>query len=148
VVWWHPLPTPAQVVLILAGVELFFFIVDSMGLCFGFMLTSVDDTWMFYLLPSRAYTDSRPFLPLTLPHKEGGWGCTSSWEATQLARLTPTDQRDIPCHKISCSAYKAGGIKRKGQRSELWCLPSQVTFTCGGGLLSWRLLNTCLSMSK
>ena len=75
---------------------------------------SVDNTGMFALLLSSAYTESRPFLLLTPPHQQEGWGCTRTWEGTQLGQLTPTDQRDIPHHMASCSAYKAGGRRRKG----------------------------------
>jgi len=37
----------------------------------------------------------------------------------------PTDQRDIPCHMTSRSAYKAGGRRRKGGdiQSDGVCLP-------------------------
>ena len=75
---------------------------------------SVDNTGMFSLLLSSAYTESRPFLLLTAPHQRGGWGCTRSWEGTQPGQLTPTDQRDIPYRMASCSAYKAGRRRRKG----------------------------------
>ena len=37
---------PRTTVLVLAGVELIFFIVASMGLWFGFVLESVDNTGM------------------------------------------------------------------------------------------------------
>jgi len=39
---------------------------------------SVDNT--VRLLLSSAYTESRPFLLLTLPHQQEGWGWTRSWE--------------------------------------------------------------------
>ena len=63
---------------------------------------SVDNSGMFSLLLSSAYTASRPFLLLTPPHQRVGWGCTRSWEGTQLGQLTPTDKRGIPCHMTSC----------------------------------------------
>ena len=75
------------VVLVLTGVELIFFIVAGMGLSFGFVLETV-------LI----------ILFLTPPHQQAGWGCTRSWEGVQLRQLTPTDQRDIPYHMMSCSA--------------------------------------------
>ena len=102
--------------LVLAGIELIFFIVPSMGLCFGFVPKTVliDNTGMFLLLLSSAYTESRLFLLLTPPHKWVGWGCTRSWEGTQLGQLTPTDQRAIPYHMTSCSAYKAGEEEGRG----------------------------------
>jgi len=57
---------------------------------------NVDDTKMFSLLMSSTYTESRPFLLLTLPHQQMCWGCTRSWDETQQGQLTPPDQRDIP----------------------------------------------------
>ena len=62
--------------LVLAGVEFIFFIVASIGLCFGFVLEAVviDNTGMFSLLLSSAYTELRPFLLLTPPHQRAGWG--------------------------------------------------------------------------
>ena len=67
---------------------------------------------MFSLWLSSAYTESRPFLPLTPPHQRVGSGSTRSWERTQLGQLTPTDQRDIPYHMTSCSVYKLQGAGR------------------------------------
>jgi len=52
----------------------------------------VHDTGMFSLLLSSAYTESRPFLPLTPPHQRGGWGYTRSWEGAQPGQLTPDDE--------------------------------------------------------
>ena len=99
---------------------------------------SIDNTEMFLLLLSSAYIESRPFLLLTPPHQWAGWRCTRRWEGTQPGQLTPADQRDIPYHMASCSAYKAGGKRRRGWHSEWWRLSSQVTITCDEALLSWR----------
>jgi len=74
---------------------------------------SVDNTGMFSLLLSCAYTASRPFLLLTPPHQQVSSGCTRSWEGTQLGQLTPTDENNIPYHTMSCSACKAGERGRK-----------------------------------
>ena len=89
---------------------------------------SVGNTGMFSLLLSSAYTEPRPFLLLPPPHQRGGWGGIRSWEGTQLGQLTPTDQRDIPDHKMSCSAYKAGGRRRKRGvvQSDGICLPKRL----------------------
>jgi len=76
-----------------------------------------------------------------------GWGCTRSWEGTQPGQLTPTDQRNIPYHKTSCSTYKAGGRRRKwGDIGSYGILSSQVTTTSDGAMLSWRWLNTYLEV--
>lgn len=53
----------------------------------------------FQLLLSSAYTESRAFL--SLPRQR-------IWEGAQLGLLTPIDQRDIPDHTASWSAYRAG----------------------------------------
>jgi len=75
---------------------------------------SVDNTGMFWLLLSSAYIEPRPFLLLTPPH-QGDWGCTRSWEGTQLGQLTPTDQRDVLYRMTSCSAMKAVERRRRGE---------------------------------
>jgi len=57
-------------VLVLAGLELIYFIVASMfWICAEH---SADNTGMFSLLLSSVYTQSRPFLLLTPPHQQGG----------------------------------------------------------------------------
>jgi len=51
--------------------------------------------------------------------------CMGSWEGTRPGQLTPSDQRDIPCHMVSCSAYKVDGGEEG--RGDIWsdgvCLP-------------------------
>lgn len=64
--------------------ELTFFIVAGMGWCFGFGLEAVDNSGMFKLLLSSSQQSKMVLLPLTLPHQQGGWECTSSREGTQL----------------------------------------------------------------
>jgi len=117
-------------VLVLAGVELIFFTVASMRLCFGFVLKTVSIIGKSSFLLSSAYTVSRPFLLLTPPHQRVGWGCIRSWEGTQPGQLTPADQRDVPYRRMSCSAYKAEGRRRKGRTLSVMafdgiCLPKQ-----------------------
>lgn len=73
---------------------------------------------MFWLLLSRACPESRPFVLLPSSHQRGDWGYIRNWERTQLGQLSPTDQRDIPDHMISCSIYKAGGRRRKA--GDIW----------------------------
>jgi len=40
--------------------------------------------------------------------------CMGNWEGTQPGQLTTANQRDIPCHMMSCSASKVGGKKKEG----------------------------------
>ena len=104
---------------------------------------------MFLLLLSRACTESRPFLLLTPPHQRAGWGCTRSWEVTWWGQLTPTDQRDILCHMVSCSVQKLGEEGGSGRRHSEWqCLSPQVTVTRDGAPLSRRWLNTGLPLGS
>lgn len=49
----------------MAGIEVIFFLVAGMGLCFGFLLKTVDNTAMFQLPLSRGYTVPRCSLLLT-----------------------------------------------------------------------------------
>ena len=132
-----------SIVLVSAGIELIFFVVAGMGLCFGFVLKTVLII-QFSLLLSSAYTASRPPLLLTPPRHGASWGSTRSWEGTQPGQLAPTDQRDIPHHTASCSAITPGERRRKGGHSEIQHLSSQVTVRRDAALLSWRWLNTCL----
>ena len=111
-------------VLVLAAI--IFFIVASMGLCFGFVLETVLITQGCFSCCWAVPTQSQGlFCFSTPPHQRVGWGCTRSWEGTQLGQLTPTDQRDIPYHMTSWSAYKAGGRRRKGGTFGVmaFCLP-------------------------
>ena len=119
------LPLFLVTVLVLAGTELIFFTVASMGLSWICAGNSADNTGVFQLSLSSACTEPRPSLPRTPPHQRAGWGCTRSWEGTQLGQLTPTDQRDVPHHMASHSAYRAGGRRRKWGhiQSDGVCLP-------------------------
>ena len=112
-------------VLVLAGIELIFFIVASVGLRFGFVLETALVIQACFHYCRAVLRESGPFLLLTPPHQQVGWGCTRSWEGTQLGQLTPTAQRDIPDHMMPCSAYKAGRRRRKRGmfRVMAFCLP-------------------------
>jgi len=65
---------------------------------------SIDNTGIFLLLLSSAYAESRLYLLFTPPHQQAGWGCTGSWDGTQLGQLTPADQNDMLYHMTSYSA--------------------------------------------
>lgn len=64
------------------------------------------------------------------------------WRDT-AGELTPTDQRNIPGHMVSCSACKPGRRRRKGSNSDQWCLSSQVICAGDRSLFSWRWLGIC-----
>lgn len=89
---------------VLAGVEFIFFTLAGMGLCSGFALQSVLIIKDVFVLQSGVCTEKRPFLLFTpsmrglrMHRKLGG----------ETARTT--DPNNIPDHRASCSAYKAGG---------------------------------------
>lgn len=67
--------------------------------CFGFRMRIAH--WCFSWF-SSAHHESRTFQLLMLLSQQGGWECTRSWKGTQLEELTPTSQRDTPCHLTSC----------------------------------------------
>lgn len=97
-------------VLVLSGVELVFPTGCVMGLCFGCALETALITQACFSCCWAVLTQlSRPFLLLTPLHQRGGWGDTNSLEGTQPGQLPATDQRDIPSHMASRSAYKAEG---------------------------------------
>ena len=56
-----------EAVLVLAGIKLIFFIVACMVLCWICAENSFDNTGLFLLPLSSAYTEPRPFLLLTSP---------------------------------------------------------------------------------
>ena len=100
-------------VLVLAGIELIFFIVASMGQCFGFVLKTVLITQRCFSYCWAGLTQSQGLFCFSpQPTSEQAEGGTRSWEGTQPGQLTPTDQKDIPDHMTSCLAYKAGGRRR------------------------------------
>lgn len=49
---------------------------------------------------------------------------------------------------VSHSACNTRERRSKGGHLEWWYLSFQVTATCGGSLISWRRLNTCLSVGS
>ena len=98
-----------------------------MGLCSGFVLKTVLIIQGCFRYCWAALTQSQGLF-CSPPHQRAGWGCTRSWEGTQPGQLTPTAQRDIPYHRTPCSAYKAGGRRRKGGTLGVmaFCLPKQL----------------------
>lgn len=63
--------------------------------------------------------ESKSFLLLTAPHQRIGWGCTRTWEGSQMGQLIPIIQRDI--HLVSHDAMfsiKSWGKKKEGR--DIW----------------------------
>jgi len=107
---------------------------------------SVDNTEMFLLLLSSAYTDSGPFLLLTPPHhaedtQEVGRG--HSWDS--WPQLTEGISHTIQRH---AQHIRLGTEEGRGRQSELRHLSSQVTVAGVGALVSWGWLNTCPLMES
>jgi len=136
-------------VLLFTGIELFFFVVASMGLRFEFVLKSVlIMQGCFSYCWAVVTQESSPFLLLIPSPQRIGWWCKRSWEKTQLEQPTTAAQRDIPCHMISCSAYKSGGRRSKGGTFRVMALSLQVTIMHDEALFSWRRMNTCLPIGS
>lgn len=57
----------------------------------------------------------------------------------QTGQLTPTDQRDIPCHLVLYSAYK--NVRRRHGGTFKVVASSQVTVMQDGAQNSWEWLN-------
>ena len=90
---------------------------------YGFVLETDDPTGMVLLLLSSADTEPRPFLLLTAPAASGlgaqGLGGDTAGTAA------PSDPRDVPHHRVSCSVTKLGekGGGRGDIRRDGVCLP-------------------------
>lgn len=107
-------------VLVLAGIELVFFAVACMVLCFGFEIKIVVITVMVLLLLSSPYK-AKAFLFLTLSHQRGGWERTRSWWGVDSQGT----------EGMSVMAF----VFRKKHHA------------CSA-LLSWKWLNICLPMGS
>ena len=111
--------------LIFAGIELIFFIGASMRICFGFVLKTVLIMQRCFRYHWAVLTQSQGlfcFSHHTPPASRLGVHKKLGGDTARTA--DPTDQREIPCHMMSCSAYKAKGRRRKGDiKSDGTCLP-------------------------
>lgn len=92
--------------LVLAAVEVIYFIIVGMGLCFRFMLKTVLIIQGCFCYWWAELAQSRPFLLLIQPSQQRGWGCTRNWVDIQPGETT-TDPRDIPYSVTWCWTYKA-----------------------------------------
>lgn len=94
-----------QAVLVLAGLEFIFFSVAVFWRCAEYRVGNVET---FLLLVSRAnraevFPAARLERRLGVHRKSGG-----------NTAMTPTEQRDVPCHVSSCSVYKLGAEGGRG----------------------------------
>jgi len=75
-------------VLVLAGIELIFFLVACVVVCFGFVMKIVLITHQcFSYCWAIADTESRPLLLLTPSRQRAGWGWARYLERSQPGRL-------------------------------------------------------------
>lgn len=109
---------------------------------------SVNGTGVVLLLLSRDYTAPKPFLSITPPHQQGGWGCTRRWEGTQWGQLISSDKRIFQIIQHPSRHINLREWKRKGRCLKWWCFPSQVTVTPDRALPSWGWLNSYLPMGS
>ena len=115
-----------------------------MLLCFGSMTKTVLITQTCFSYCWAVLTQHQGHQFLALPQQWLGWGCTRSWEGTQvgqLAQLTKEIFHTIWCH---VQQHKPEERRKKEGHSEWRRLSSQGTIMCDGALLSWRWLNTSL----
>lgn len=111
---------------------------------------SVDSTGMFYLWLNGTNTESRAFLSLTPPHQwaAGGaqWvGKGHSWDSQcQMAKGWRSSSHSIRRH----TQRAIHGKEEVRGHLEWGHFSSQVTTTCGGSLIFWKWLSTCLSNRK
>ena len=104
------------IVLVLAGLELIFFLTAGTVRCFGFKLKITLTTHHCFSCWAVLTLSHRVFCFLCFPAKWGSWGCTRSWEGTEAGQLMQTDQTDVPHCMTLWSAIKPWGIGqgRKG----------------------------------
>ena len=137
-------------ILVLARIELIFFIVVCTVLCFGFIMKTV------LMITQRCFS----YCWAVLTQSEGLF-CFSPYSTSEEAgggqeagrghsqdswpQLTKGIFQTIGCH---AQHIKLGAEVGRGGCSEWWRLPSQVTVRRDGALLSWRWLNTCLPMGS
>lgn len=135
-------------VLVLAGTD-FFFIVASMGLCFGFVLKMVLIIQGCFRYWYAVLTQGQCLFCLShhLTNKKAE-GSQAAVRGHSLDSWPQTDPRDIPYPMVSCSVYKANGRRREKGTFGVMVVFFQVTITCNGALLFWRWLNTCLTMGS
>ena len=86
--------------------------------------------------------------PLPPPHQWVGWGCMRGREGAQPGQPTPADHRVVPYRTTSCSAYKAGGRRRKGDTFGVmaFVFPSNPYVRWSPAFLGW--LNSCLPTGR
>lgn len=111
IIWIHYIfryLTVSLFVLGLAGMDLTFLLADSMVLYFGFATKTmlVTHQCFVYYYMVLVQCQGFPFFPLCPTPQWVGWDQARNWKRTQTGQLTQIDQRDIPCHVMSCSAIK------------------------------------------
>lgn len=110
-------------ILVLDGIELNFFIVAHILLCFGFVTKGVLIIHQCFSYCWTVLKYHQDLLSLTLLQQQVDWGCTNSWEGTQRRQLIQTYQRDIPYHMPSRLAIKNTGKKGGWFRVTVFVFP-------------------------
>lgn len=70
--------------------------------------------------------------------------CSRSWERMKPGQLTETDQSDIPCCMVPCSAIKAGGKEGWEETFKVMRFVFPVNRYIWWALVSWKWLNIYL----
>lgn len=119
-------------ILVLSGIELILFIASSTELQFWiYDGNSVYSTGMFLLPLSGADRESKPFFFSHHTTSDQAGGCARDWKRTRVEHRILHDQRHIPYHMTSYSAYKIQGRRRKRERFKM------VTFVFATNCYMW-----------
>jgi len=111
-------------------------IMSRIGVCFSYCWAVLTQSQGLFLLLSFSHHPTR-----------AGWGCTS-WEHTHSRDSWPQLTKGISL-TLWCHAHNKKLVgEGRGERSERWCLSSQVTITHDGALRAEGWLNTCLLMGS
>ena len=95
-------------------IELIFFIVATMGLCFGFVTKTVLVTQGYFNYCWTVLAQHQGLLCFS-PHPTSKQAGDAQEAARGHSQLTPTDQRDTPRRMASCWAISTMGKKEEGE---------------------------------
>jgi len=139
----------SKYVLVLAQIELIFFLIASVGLCFGFVLKTVWVTHQCFHYCWAVLTQSQGFFCFshhpTSEEARGARGVGRGHSQDSWPQMTTGIFRTTWRH---AQCIRWGEEEGSRGHSEWWHLSSRDTVRCDGALLSWRWLNTCLPMGS
>lgn len=106
---------PCHFVMILAGIELIFFVEAHTMLCLRFFMKVVVIKHQCFSCCRAVLSQSQRLFSFSCcPFSKEAGGCTRSLEGTQPRQVTQTDKGNIAYHTISCSAINVGVKEEEG----------------------------------